>query len=254
MTVIASGIAARMKTTAANQTAAAGRRSRGRRSRRSAGRPRRVRRWRAGSGRRRAASRPGRPPAPAPSDRRSRPARARVGADDQPGRRAGRGRSRRSARPISGSSPSRAERRVRRCRRRSRGTSARTNLSDGNLQTRIARLRRSRRWPTQELRNPFQYEEDAFRVLVIIVVAAAIVIAAAVLVSTTLGRDPGRDRDRPRALEDGRLAERRARRARRRVEAARGAEAQLPLPGLAGVVVEELDEQLQVARARSCSP
>jgi hypothetical protein len=37
------------------------------------------------------------------------------------------------------------------------------------------------------MRNPFQSEEDAFRVLVIILVAALIVIAAAVLISQTLG-------------------------------------------------------------------
>lgn len=39
----------------------------------------------------------------------------------------------------------------------------------------------------EEMRNPFQKEEDAFRVLVIIVLAAAVIIAAAVLVSKTLG-------------------------------------------------------------------
>ena len=37
------------------------------------------------------------------------------------------------------------------------------------------------------MRNPFQSEEDAFRVLVIIVLAALIVIAAAVLISQTVG-------------------------------------------------------------------
>ncbi len=37
------------------------------------------------------------------------------------------------------------------------------------------------------MRNPFQSEEDAFRVLVIIVAAAVIVIASAVLISQTLG-------------------------------------------------------------------
>lgn len=39
----------------------------------------------------------------------------------------------------------------------------------------------------EEMRNPFQKEEDAFRVLVIIVVAAAVIIASAVLISKTLG-------------------------------------------------------------------
>jgi hypothetical protein len=39
----------------------------------------------------------------------------------------------------------------------------------------------------EQMRNPFRKEEDAFRVLVIIVVAAAIVIASAVLISRTLG-------------------------------------------------------------------
>jgi hypothetical protein len=39
----------------------------------------------------------------------------------------------------------------------------------------------------QQMRNPFQSEEDAFRVLVIIVAAATIVIASAVLISQTLG-------------------------------------------------------------------
>lgn len=37
------------------------------------------------------------------------------------------------------------------------------------------------------MRNPFKSEEDAFRVLVIIVAAAVIVIAAAVLISSTVG-------------------------------------------------------------------
>ena len=41
--------------------------------------------------------------------------------------------------------------------------------------------------PDGELRNPFQSEEDAFRVLVMIIAVAVIVIACAVLVSTTLG-------------------------------------------------------------------
>ena len=41
--------------------------------------------------------------------------------------------------------------------------------------------------PDRELRNPFQSEEDAFRILVMIIAAAVIVIACAVLVSTTLG-------------------------------------------------------------------
>ncbi len=39
----------------------------------------------------------------------------------------------------------------------------------------------------QEMRNPFQSEEDAFRVFVIIAAAAVIVIASAVLISQTLG-------------------------------------------------------------------
>jgi hypothetical protein len=39
----------------------------------------------------------------------------------------------------------------------------------------------------QQMRNPFQSEEDAFRVLVIILAAAVIVIASAVLISQTLG-------------------------------------------------------------------
>ena len=39
----------------------------------------------------------------------------------------------------------------------------------------------------QQMRNPFQSEADAFRVLVIIVLAALIVIAAAVLISQTVG-------------------------------------------------------------------
>lgn len=37
-----------------------------------------------------------------------------------------------------------------------------------------------------ELRNPFKSEQDAFRILVVIVAVAAIVIACAVLISTTL--------------------------------------------------------------------
>ncbi len=41
--------------------------------------------------------------------------------------------------------------------------------------------------PEKELRNPFQSEEDAFRILVMIIAVAVIVIACAVLVSTTLG-------------------------------------------------------------------
>ena len=41
--------------------------------------------------------------------------------------------------------------------------------------------------PDRELRNPFQSEEDAFRILVMIIAAAVIVIACAVLISTTLG-------------------------------------------------------------------
>jgi len=41
--------------------------------------------------------------------------------------------------------------------------------------------------PEGELRNPFESEADAFRIVVMILVAAAIVIAVAVLVSTTLG-------------------------------------------------------------------
>ena len=41
--------------------------------------------------------------------------------------------------------------------------------------------------PEKELRNPFQSEEDAFRILVMIIAVAVIVIACAVLISTTLG-------------------------------------------------------------------
>jgi len=41
--------------------------------------------------------------------------------------------------------------------------------------------------PDKDLRNPFQSEEDAFRILVVIIAAAVIVIACAVLISTTLG-------------------------------------------------------------------
>ncbi len=41
--------------------------------------------------------------------------------------------------------------------------------------------------PDKDLRNPFQSEEDAFRILVMIIAAAVIVIACAVLVSATLG-------------------------------------------------------------------
>ncbi|HET6830951.1 MAG TPA: hypothetical protein VFH44_06320 [Solirubrobacterales bacterium] len=39
----------------------------------------------------------------------------------------------------------------------------------------------------KEIRNPFQSEEDAFRILVVIVAAAVVVIGCAVLVSPTLG-------------------------------------------------------------------
>jgi uncharacterized membrane protein len=39
----------------------------------------------------------------------------------------------------------------------------------------------------QQMRNPFQNEQDAFYVLVVILIAAAIVIASAVLISKTLG-------------------------------------------------------------------
>ena len=69
--------------------------------------------------------------------------------------------------------------------------------------------------PDRELRNPFQSEEDAFRILVMIIAAAVIVIACAVLISATLGAILAVDRDRRRAVEGGRLAERDARRARR---------------------------------------
>lgn len=41
--------------------------------------------------------------------------------------------------------------------------------------------------PEKDLRNPFQSEEDAFRILVMIIAVAVIVIACAVLISTTLG-------------------------------------------------------------------
>ncbi len=41
--------------------------------------------------------------------------------------------------------------------------------------------------PEKELRNPFQSEEDAFRILVMIIAVAVIVIACAVLISATLG-------------------------------------------------------------------
>ncbi|MFN8113492.1 MAG: hypothetical protein U0R51_09870 [Solirubrobacterales bacterium] len=41
--------------------------------------------------------------------------------------------------------------------------------------------------PDKELRNPFQSEEDAFRILVMIIAVAVIVIACAVLISSTLG-------------------------------------------------------------------
>jgi predicted PurR-regulated permease PerM len=41
--------------------------------------------------------------------------------------------------------------------------------------------------PEKDIRNPFQSEEDAFRILVMIIAAAVIVIACAVLISTTLG-------------------------------------------------------------------
>ena len=40
--------------------------------------------------------------------------------------------------------------------------------------------------PDEELRNPFQSEEDAFRILVMIIAVAVIVIACAVVISTTL--------------------------------------------------------------------
>jgi small-conductance mechanosensitive channel len=43
-----------------------------------------------------------------------------------------------------------------------------------------------RRVAGTELRNPFKSEQDAFRILVVIVAVAAIVIACAVLISTTL--------------------------------------------------------------------
>jgi small-conductance mechanosensitive channel len=43
-----------------------------------------------------------------------------------------------------------------------------------------------RRVADTELRNPFKSEQDAFRILVVIIAAAAIVIACAVLISTTL--------------------------------------------------------------------
>jgi len=39
----------------------------------------------------------------------------------------------------------------------------------------------------KEIRNPFKSEQDAFRILVVILIAAAVVIGAAVLISTTLG-------------------------------------------------------------------
>jgi Flp pilus assembly pilin Flp len=39
----------------------------------------------------------------------------------------------------------------------------------------------------EEPRNPFKSEEDAFRILVLIVAVAVVVIAAAVLISTTVG-------------------------------------------------------------------
>jgi hypothetical protein len=41
--------------------------------------------------------------------------------------------------------------------------------------------------PDRELRNPFQSEEDAFRILVMIIAVAVIVIACAVLISAALG-------------------------------------------------------------------
>jgi hypothetical protein len=41
--------------------------------------------------------------------------------------------------------------------------------------------------PEKELRNPFQSEEDAFRILVMIIAVAVVVIACAVLISSTLG-------------------------------------------------------------------
>ncbi len=41
--------------------------------------------------------------------------------------------------------------------------------------------------PRDEPRNPFKSEQDAFRILVIIVAVAAVVIACAVLVSPALG-------------------------------------------------------------------
>jgi hypothetical protein len=39
----------------------------------------------------------------------------------------------------------------------------------------------------EEPRNPFKSEEDAFRILVLVLVAAAVVIASAVLISPALG-------------------------------------------------------------------
>jgi len=41
--------------------------------------------------------------------------------------------------------------------------------------------------PDKDLRNPFQSEEDAFRILVMIIAAAVIVIGSAILISKTLG-------------------------------------------------------------------
>ncbi|MCB0876233.1 MAG: hypothetical protein R2718_11800 [Solirubrobacterales bacterium] len=41
--------------------------------------------------------------------------------------------------------------------------------------------------PEGDPRNPFQSEEDAFRILVMIIAVAVVVIATAVLISTTLG-------------------------------------------------------------------
>jgi hypothetical protein len=40
---------------------------------------------------------------------------------------------------------------------------------------------------TERMRNPFQNEADAFRVLVIVIAAAAIVIVAALLFGSTVG-------------------------------------------------------------------
>ncbi len=43
------------------------------------------------------------------------------------------------------------------------------------------------RMAEKDLRNPFQSEQDAFRILVMIIAAAVIVIGSAILVSKTLG-------------------------------------------------------------------